>query len=155
MKSRYACAVIFPMLVVATSFSQKPQQPASATTSVSIHDEAAVSGVWRGQFEGLPWATVTLTDEGGGVSGAIVFYLHRRDPGGQLSSTPSVPEPLLNPHFVGRVLSFAVSHRHAHPPGSLTDAPIHLRIDFTNKDHATLLNQDESDPSAALERSDY
>jgi hypothetical protein len=154
MKTRYAYAVIFPMLVVATSFSQPPQQSAS-TTSVSIRDEAAVSGVWRGQFEGLPWATLTLTNEGGGVSGAIVFYLHRREPGGQLSSTPSVPEPLLNPHFDGRVLTFAVSHRHAHPPGSLADAPIHLRIDFTNKDHATLLNQDEAGPSAALVRSDY
>jgi hypothetical protein len=154
MKTGYACAVIFPMLVVATSFGQQPQQSAS-TGSVSIRDEAAVSGVWRGQFEGLPWATLTLTNEGGGVSGAIVFYLHRREPGGQLSSTPSVPEPLLNPHFDGRVLTFAVSHRHAHPPGSLANAPIHLRIDFTNKDHATLVNQDEAGPSAALVRSDY
>jgi hypothetical protein len=154
MKTRYACAVIFPMLVVATSFGQQTQQSAS-TTHVSIRDEAAVSGVWRGQFEGLPWATLTLTDEGGGLSGAIVFYLHRREPGGQLSSTPSVPEPLLNPHFDGRVLTFAVSHRHAHPPGSLPDAPIHLRVDFTNKDHATLVNQDDAALSAELVRSDY
>jgi hypothetical protein len=155
MKARYASAVILPLLVVATSFGQKRQQSASTSTNVSVHEEAAMSGVWRGQFEGLPWATLTLTDEGGGLSGAIVFYVHRREPGGQLTSTPSVPEPLLNPRFYGRILTFAVSHRHAHPPGSLADAPMHLRMDFTNKDHATLLNQDEAGPSAALVRSDY
>jgi hypothetical protein len=155
MKTRYACAVIFPMLVVATSFGQQPQQSAS-TASVSIRDEAAVTGVWRGQFEGLPWATITLTDEGGGLSGAILFYLHRREPGGQVtSSTPSVPEPLLNPHFDGQTLIFGVSHRHAHPPGSLTDPPVHFQMDVTSKDHATLVNQDDRSRSAALVRSDY
>jgi hypothetical protein len=150
MKARYALALVLPVLVAATGFTQN----GSAKGGVVPTGNAAVVGVWRGDLESLPWATITLTEEGGGLSGAILFYLHRREPG-VTSSTPSVPEPLLNPHFDGRVLSFAVSHRHAHPPGSLGDAPIHLQMDITSKDHATLVNQDEAGPSAALVRSDY
>jgi hypothetical protein len=151
-KVRYVLALVLPVLVAAPGFAQN----GSAKGAIVPTGTAAVVGVWRGDFEGLPWATITLTDEGGTLSGAILFYLHRREPGGRVtSSTPSVPEPLLNPHFDGRVLSFAVSHRHAHPPGSLGDAPVHLQMDITSKDHATLVNPDEAGPSAALVKSDY
>lgn len=152
MKVRYVLALVLPVLIAATGFAQN----GSAKDRVVLTGNADVIGVWRVDFEGLPWATITLTDEGGTLSGAILFYLHRREPGGAVtSSVPSVPEPLLNPHFDGRILSFAVSHRHAHPPGSLGDAPVHLQMDITSKDHATLVNQDEVGPSAALVRSDY
>jgi hypothetical protein len=142
MKLRDAFAMMLPMLLAVTSFGQKSQQAASTSTNVSVRDEAAITGVWRGELEGQPWTTLTLTNDGGQLSGAIVFYLHKREPGGQLMSTPSAPEPLLNPHFDGGVLTFAVSHRRAHPPGSLTDAPTRLKMEFTDKDHATLVNLD-------------
>jgi hypothetical protein len=152
MKVRYVFPLILSVLVTATGFAQS----GAATKQALQRQDATVVGVWRGDFEGLPWATITLTDEGGGLSGAILFYLHRREPGGQVtSSTPSVPEPLLNPHFDGQTLIFGVSHRHAHPPGSLTDPPVHFQMDVTSKDHAMLVNQDDRSRSVALVRSDY
>jgi hypothetical protein len=42
---------------------------------------SAVTGVWRAQMEGLPALTMTISDEGGELTGAILFYLIRRDDG--------------------------------------------------------------------------
>jgi hypothetical protein len=117
--------------------------------------DASVVGVWRAQAEGLPWVTLTLTDEGGTLAGAVLFYLHRREPGGQVTSTPGVPEPLLNIHLDGNSLTFKVSHRRAHPPGSLSSPPVQFRLKLPSDDHASLVNESETGPSAALVRSDY
>src|SRR5579885_1628733 len=36
---------------------------------------AAVTGVWRAQMDGLPALTMTITDESGTLAGAVLFYL--------------------------------------------------------------------------------
>ena len=36
---------------------------------------SAVTGVWRAQMDGLPALTMTISDEGGELTGAILFYL--------------------------------------------------------------------------------
>src|SRR2546430_14530555 len=79
-------------------------------------NEAAILGVWRGKLESLPAITLTLEHENGELSGAVLFYLIRRDNEGHSTASPGVPEPLINPKFDGRVLTFLVSHRYAHPP---------------------------------------
>jgi hypothetical protein len=151
MKARYAFAVFLAMFVVATGFAQT----AAAKSSATAAGDAAVIGVWRAQMDGLPWVTLTLTDEGGTLSGAILFYLHMRQPGGQVTSAPGIPEPLLNPHFDGKVLTFKVSHRHAHPPGSLSSAPVEFRLELPSNGHGSLVNDTEPGPTATLVRSDY
>jgi hypothetical protein len=151
MKGRYAFAAILAMLVAATGFAQT----AAAKSGATAAGDASVIGVWRAQMDGLPWVTLTLTDEGGTLSGAILFYLHMRQPGGQVTSTPGIPEPLLNLHFDGKVLTFKVSHRHAHPPGSLASAPVEFRLELPSNGHGSLVNDSERGPAATLERSDY
>src|ERR1051326_3359027 len=42
---------------------------------------AAIVGVWRGEFENLSAATLNITDEAGPLQGAVLFYLIRRDEG--------------------------------------------------------------------------
>jgi hypothetical protein len=68
-------------------------------------------------MEGLPAVVLVVTDEGGSLSGAVVFYFQTRktvnDP---WASTPGLPEPLFRLYFDGKTLSFQVSHRRAHPP---------------------------------------
>jgi hypothetical protein len=117
-----------------------------------------IVGIWRCQMEGLPAVTLTVTDEGGSLAGAVLFYLHRRDAGQPVTATPGVPEPLFNPKFDGKTLTFQVSHRRAHPPESLNDGPVSFQLKLTGTDKGELVNESERDPNApvfVLTKSEY
>lgn len=109
---------------------------------------AQITGVWRGQMNDLPAVTLTITDEAGALSGAIPFYLHQRktvnDP---YSSTPGIPEPLLNPTFDGQTLTFQVSHRRAHPPGTLSNLPVTFHLKLIETARAELINASGHSPA--------
>jgi hypothetical protein len=120
-------------------------------------------GVWRGQMEGLPAVTLTISNEGGSLSGAALFYFQKRksvdDP---WTATPGLPEPLFNLRFDGKTLRFDVSHRRAHPPRTLSDPPFHFHLTLIGPNEAGLVNETESslenkDPGPGLPmiRSDY
>ena len=112
-------------------------------------------GVWRGQMEILPAVTLNITDEGGGLSGAVLFYLIKKSStmSEPTTSTPGVPEPLFNPRVEGQSLVFEVSHRRAHPPKTLSDPPVHFRLKLLDQDKAELVNETEnSGPAVVLTR---
>jgi len=117
-----------------------------------------IVGIWRCQMDGLPAVTLTVTNEGGNLAGAVLFYLHRRDAGQPVTATPGVPEPLFNPKFDGKTLTFQVSHRRAHPPESLNDGPVSFQLKLTGPGKGELVNEDERDPNApkfVLTKSEY
>jgi hypothetical protein len=109
-------------------------------------------GVWRGQMDGLPAVTLNITDEGGGLSGAVVFYLITRSSvmSEPTTSTPGPPEPLFKPRMDGNALVFEVSHRRAHPPATLSDPPVHFRLKLIDPDKAELVNESENPGSGAV-----
>jgi len=110
----------------------------------SGHDK--MSGVWRGQFEGLPSVTLNVTEEGGGLSGAVLFYRLKKNPGSDVhTSGPGIPEPLLHPASNGNSLVFEVSHRRFHPPETLSAPPFRFRLTLNGPDRGELVN--ETDPS--------
>lgn len=112
-------------------------------------------GVWRGQMEILPAVTLNITDEGGRLSGAVLFYLIKKSSvmSEPTTSTPGIPEPLFNPKLDGQSLVFEVSHRRAHPPGTLSDPPAHFRLKLLDQDKAELVNESESSgPAMVLTR---
>jgi hypothetical protein len=124
--------------------------------------QSALTGVWRGQMDNLPAVTLTITDEGGKLSGAILFFLHMRatvnDPWTSRPATEA--EPILNPVFDGKTLSFMVSHKRAHPPRTLNDPPSHFRLTLIGPDKAGLVNETEAatadaGPGLPMVRSDY
>jgi hypothetical protein len=82
-----------------------------------------VAGVWRGKLHNLPGITMVISNEGGDLSGGCLFYLVRRGEGRPPRSTPGDPEPMFNIRFGGNAFDFQVSHRRAHPPGTLHDPP--------------------------------
>ena len=106
-------------------------------------------------MDGLPFVTLTVTNEGGRLAGAVLFYLIRRDEKGTASSSPGIPEPLVNPTFDGKVLTFQVSHRRAHPPRTLTDPPVNFRLMLTGDNKGEFVNRNEGSPPLQLVRSDY
>ena len=139
MKSR----IILVCIAVATMATAGWWQQGAANAGA-----AAIDGIWRCQMEGLPAVTLTVTDEGGSLTGAVLFYLHRREPGQAVTATPGVPEPIFNPQFDGKTLTFQVSHRRAHPPGSLQDKPITFALKLDGPDKAEFVNKNELDPNA-------
>jgi len=153
MRSKLIRVSVLTATLAATGLLQA-SQPADPTNT----PDAAITGIWRCQMEGLPAVTLTVTDEGGSLTGAVLFYLHRREPGQPVTATPGVPEPLFHPSFDGKTLTFQVSHRHAHPPESLNDPPVTFALKLAGPDKAQLANESESDPNAPVYefvKSDY
>jgi hypothetical protein len=134
----------------ASAFAQSNPPPAQQP------DRMPFTGVWRGQAEGLPALTLVLTDEGGSLSGAVLFYLHmRKSVNDPWTSTPGLPEPLLHLNLDGNTLTFQVSHRRAHPPRTLPDPPVTFTLTLNNDGTALLANQSEHAPGLPLTRTDY
>jgi hypothetical protein len=146
--------VLFLLMGMATAgvFAQSGSPEKTATGATSLE------GVWRAEMDGLPAITLTLTNEDGRLTGAVLFYLHRRQAGQPVTATPGVPEPLFKPTFDGTTLTFQVSHRRAHPPQSLADEPVTFDLKLTGTDKGELVIGNERDPGApvfVLARSAY
>ena len=156
MRAKCVAMTAMAMMITMAGFSQMPAaaRVSNAAVSESKASSAAneIVGVWHGEYRGLPWVTVTLTNEGGTLSGAVLFYLHRQTAGAAETATPGVPEPLLDPHFDSRTLSFQVSAHHAGRPASLEEPPIPMTIDFIDADHARLVNQQDPHLTGLLTR---
>jgi hypothetical protein len=153
MRSKLFSISVLTAVLAATGLSQANQPAEPNNTS-----DAAITGIWRCQMEGLPAVTLTVTNEGGSLTGAVLFYLHRREPGQSVTATPGVPEPLFHAGFDGKTFTFQVSHRRAHPPESLNDAPVTFQLRLDGAQKAELVNENENDPNAPvymLTRTDY
>lgn len=118
-------------------------------------------GVWRADADGLPAVTMVISDEGGSLKGAVLFYLHKREAVDKpYTSTPGLPEPMFNLKFNGATLTFQISHRRAHPPRTLSDAPVTFHLRLRGRDSASLsmgddANHGEAVAGLAMVRSDY
>ena len=108
--------------------------------------DSPIAGTWRGKMYDLPAVILTVKDDGGKLSGTILFYfLHRnteRDPW-QVDPQHSMTLPLLDLKFDGKTLSFQVSHKEAHPPRTLNDPPSSFQMRLTGRGEAELLNLTE------------
>lgn len=151
MKTRTFATLLALLLGAGLNFAQNTQAP-----------PASLVGVWRGQMDNLPAVTLTIRNEGGKLSGAIMFFLHVRatvnDP--WTSRPATAAEPILDPVFDGKTLTFLVSHKYAHPPRTLNDPPSHFHLTLIGPDHAGLVNETESasadaGPGLPMVRSDY
>ena len=122
---------------------------------VEASANAPINGVWRGQMNGLPAVTLVVTDEGGSLVGGMLFYFAQRaNENSTWTVTPGLPEPILNAKFDGKMLTFQISHRRAHPSGSLNDPPMPFRLTLVGLEKAELLNEKEG-PPLTLTRSEY
>jgi len=106
----------------------------------------AITGIWRGEYENLPAVTLNITDEAGPMQGAMLFYLIRRDEGKPPASSPGIPEPLFNPRFDGKKLTFQLSHRHAHAE-TTSDPPVTFQLELIGPDEAKLVRIPQDGPS--------
>jgi hypothetical protein len=156
MRARYMAIATMAMMITMAGFSQA--QVKAIVLNADTPDAKAASavnnlvGVWHGEYRGLPWVTVTLTQDRGALSGAILFYLHRKAPGTAETATAGTPEPLLDPQFDGNTLTFRVSVRHADPPKTLDDPPIVMTMEIIDQDHIRLVNKEDAHLTGLLTR---
>lgn len=147
------------LLVIAILLSldmRRAEEPAAQQTGINVPASVSLTGVWRGQMAGLPAVTLVLTDEGGKLSGAILFYLQvRKTANDPYTATPGLPEPIFGIRFDGKTLTFQVSHRRAHPPQSLSDPPATFSLTLTGSNQAKLVNENERSPALDMVRSDF
>lgn len=137
MIARSASIVLATLLITASSYGQGGTAMSSPSS-----DYAPLVGVWRAQMENLPAVTLTITDEGGSLSGAVLFYLLKRSSANDpYTATPGTPEPLLNLKFDGKTLAFQVSHSRAHPPRTVSDPPVPFHMTVIGPDKADLVNE--------------
>lgn len=153
MKTKINLCALLSLLVwmTASGFSQSNwPQPADHL------DLSHITGVWRGECDSLPCATLTITDETGSLSGAILFYLHmRKTVNDAYTSSPGIPEPIFNPKFDGQTFTFQVSHRRAHPPRTLSDPPVTFQLKLTGTAQGELTNKSERSPALPMVKSEH
>jgi hypothetical protein len=113
---------------------------------------SAVNGVWRAEMAGLPALVMTISDEGGDLTGAILFYMIRRDEGKPPQSAPGNPEPLFNLKFDGKALDFRVSHRRAHGARTANDPPVNFRLKITGPNEGLLVREGKESEAARVSR---
>jgi hypothetical protein len=112
-------------------------------------ENSLIVGVWKGKMESLPWLTLTVEEENGKLIGAVLFFLIRHDPNATTTASAGIPEPLIDPSFDGKILTFKVSHRHAHP-GTEHDPPV--RFKFELRSSGKLIALDHEGPPLELVR---
>jgi hypothetical protein len=152
MKTRDAIFLALTLIVIALLGVQLGSQHPAALAVNAAANSAVISGVWRANIDGLPAVTLNLNTESGALSGAVLFYLLRREPGKTETATAGVPEPLIDPRFDGVTLTFAVSHRQAHPPASMATPPVNFTLRITGEGKAQLTNVSESSPVVEMLR---
>jgi hypothetical protein len=103
-------------------------------------DTSAIVGQWTGSIEGLPALRLVVQENDGNLTGAVLFYLIRREPGAAPVASPGFPEPMIAPVLDGKTLIFKINHRYAHPPGSLNDPPVSFRVEVSGMDKAKLFS---------------
>src|SRR5262245_31124887 len=96
---RYACFLAGALCAPAVDLLPQPK----------AGPNSAVTGVWRAQIDGGPALVMVISDESGSLTGAILFYMIRREEGQPPSFTPGLPEPLFNVKFNRSELDFRVS----------------------------------------------
>jgi hypothetical protein len=108
-------------------------------------DEARFLGVWRVQEAGVPALVMTISNEGGGLSGAVLFYMIRRDENQPVRSTPGIPEPLFRLKSKGDTLRFQVSHKRSHGARTANDPPVKFRLVVKSPGEGVLYNEDDAE----------
>jgi len=153
MKTRFAPSfIVIVALVAAASLARPANRVSAAAARDDSQNHAAIEGVWRVKDRGSPAVTLNITYESGSLNGAILFYILRTEPGQTETATPGIPEPLIDAKFDGVTLTFAVSHRRAHPPATLSDPPARFRLQITAPGRGELVNELQPDVGTEVVR---
>jgi hypothetical protein len=139
MSDRKSTLIVLVALLMAVALGQS-----------SSSNNSELTGTWKCRMYGVPAVTLVLKEDGGKVTGTVLFFLIRHNDGKPPRSSPGTDEPLIDPQFDRKVLRFQVSHRNAHPPRTLNDPPVNFRFTLVNQ-RKGLLVREGGEPDSSCE----
>jgi hypothetical protein len=109
--------------------------------SLAAYGQSSLSGKWHGTEKDLPIVDLTIEKNSSQATGAVVFYVIKRNPDGSDARVDGQAlGPMENLNYEPKKLSFDM-HR---SDGSL----VSFRIELTDRDHARLFRTSDHDANA-------
>jgi hypothetical protein len=100
--------MIFVFLTVVPSLIASALTVADSSFQAGQSQNGAIVGTWQGKFEkeNLPAITLIIREEGDKLTGSVISYKYRTDNEGHPELEKRYEEPLTDPKFDGKILSF-------------------------------------------------
>jgi hypothetical protein len=100
--------IVFVFLTVVPSLIVSALTVAGSSFQTGQGQNGAIVGTWQGKFEkeNLPAITLILREEGDKLTGSVISYKYRTDNEGHPELEKKYEEPLTDPKFDGKTLSF-------------------------------------------------
>ncbi len=112
----------------------------SAATAAS-----PIAGTWTAQLHNQPAIRLTVTDQGGKLSGNIIFYFLVLE-NGSWKVKGAYPAELINPRLEGKTFVFEVPHAKKHGSTDPADQEIKtFRMQLIGKNEAVFKNASNGD----------
>ena len=99
---------VLVFLIVMPSLIVSALTVAGSSSQTSQGQNGAIVGTWEGKFEkeNLPAITLILREEEDKLTGSVISYKYRTDNEGHPELENKYEEPLTDPKFDGKTLSF-------------------------------------------------
>jgi hypothetical protein len=113
--------------------------------SMPVHAKSSFAGTWEGKMNDLPGIDLNIDEEGGKVSGTIVFYFQERSNANEpWHVAGESPVPLLAPRVDGRMLTFEVQHHKCHTCPEL-GPNVEFRMELAGPNEVLLWKQENEE----------
>ena len=114
----------------------------------AVQKPAAIEGKWEGEMKGLKTVTLTVHENKGRMEGSVIFYVTRNDDGQGLQIVGQDERKMLETHWDGKTLRFAVG-----APDFDPDAPgAQFAMTMTGDKKAELKRVGKGETTLALAR---
>ncbi len=115
---------------------------------VAAMQKPAIEGKWEGEMDGLKAVTITVHESKGQMEGSVIFYVTRHDEGEQRRVVGQDDRKMLETHWDGKTLRFAVG-----APGFDPDEPaVRFTMTMTGDKKAELKRLGKDEMTLALTR---
>ena len=125
---------------------------AGVATGSLCASESPIAGIWTAELHDKPAITLTVRDNGGKLSGIIVFYFLMLE-NGSWKVKDGTAINLINPRLEGKTFTFDVPHAKKHGSTDPTDQEIKtFRMQLTGKNQAVFKNAADDGGDLILKR---
>jgi|HubBroStandDraft_4_1064222.scaffolds.fasta_scaffold343648_2 hypothetical protein len=106
--------------------------------------DSPIAGVWTATLHDQPCIKLTVIDNGGKLSGSIIFYMLMLEDGSWRVKGDAAVD-LINPRLEGQTFVFEVPHAKKHGSTDPADQEIKaFRLELTGKNEAVFKNATEA-----------
>ena len=106
----------------------------------AVTSDSPIAGTWTAQLHDQPCIKLTVNDQGGKLSGTIIFYLLMLE-NGSWKVKGADPTTLINPRLEGKTFVFEVPHAKKHGSTDPADQEVKtFRLELTGMNEGVFRN---------------